>query len=304
MTTFNLLPVAAAAALVLTGSALAGDIPPIDTKAKKPDAAMISPANVRLDGKEAHGVRLADEWKKRPDRPHRSADGSVTYVFGATLPTLVCTPLEVCIIRLQAGEIVKDLHTGDAARWKISPASSGGGKDGETTHIVVKPVDAGLVTNLFITTNRRSYTIKLTSTQKDWMPVLAFDYPDDPASEWNAYRQANQYYAATLPTGENVAGLDFNFRLGGDDAPWRPQRVYSDGRKTYIQFASADFGGEAPALVALGDDGFWPFTKPAEQLVNYRVIGDRYVVDKVIGKAALITGVGFDQVRVTIERGE
>ena len=36
------------------------------------------------------------------------------------------------------------------------------------------------------------------------------------------------------------------------------------------------------------------------KLVNYRPIGDRYVVDKVIDRAALIQGVGSDQIKVTI----
>ncbi|MCC8943105.1 P-type conjugative transfer protein TrbG [Bradyrhizobium sp. Arg68] len=284
-------------------AATAAPVAAATTPEKLPVVRMVSPDQVRLDPKEAYGLRLANEWKNNPDRPRRSADGSVKYLFGATLPTLVCTPLEVCSIQLQPGEVVNDVHAGDTARWKITPATSGAGADA-TTFVVVKPTDAGLVTNLFITTDRRTYTIKLTSTQKDWIPVLSFDYPDDVNRAWAAYRsaQAKQINATTLPTGENLAGLDFNFRLRGDSPRWRPQRVYSDGHKTYIQFPSSDFGGEAPALVALGNDGGL-FSSPSEQLVNYRVIGDRYVVDKVLDRAALITGVGGDQVKVEIEHG-
>jgi P-type conjugative transfer protein TrbG len=268
-----------------------------------PQVRMVSPDRVYLDPKEVHGLRLANEWKTNPDKPRRSADGSVKYLFGATLPTLVCTPLQVCSIQLQPGEVVNDVHAGDTARWRITPATSGAG-DTATTFVIVKPTDAGLVTNLLITTDRRTYTIKLASTQKDWIPVLSFDYPDDVNRAWADYRaaQARHVNATTLPTGENLANLDFNFRIRGDNPRWRPQRVYTDGRKTYIQFASANFGGEAPALVALGSDGGL-FSRPSEQLVNYRVIGDRYVVDKVLDRAALITGVGRDQVKVVIERG-
>lgn len=268
-----------------------------------PSVRMVSPDRVYLDGKEAHGVAIANEWKNHPDRPRHSADGSVKYLFGATLPTLVCTPLQVCSIQLQAGEVVNDVHAGDTARWRITPATSGAG-EGATTFVIVKPTDAGLVTNLLITTDRRTYTIKLASTQKEWIPVLSFDYPDDVNRAWASYRaaQARQVNATTLPTGQNLANLDFDFRLRGDKPRWRPQRVYTDGSKTYIQFASADFGGEAPALVALGSDGGL-FSGPSEQLVNYRVIGDRYVVDKVLDRAALITGVGRQQVKVVIERG-
>ena len=38
------------------------------------------------------------------------------------------------------------------------------------------------------------------------------------------------------------------------------------------------------------------------QLVNYRMLDDRYVVDLVIDKAALIRGVGRHQERVEISR--
>lgn len=259
-----------------------------------PSVPFVSSERIYLDDKEAHGARLAQEWKTNPDRPRRGADGSVRYLYGATLPTLVCTPLQVCSIQLQPGEVVNDVHAGDTARWRITPAASG-----DTTFVIVKPTDAGLTTNLFITTDRRSYTIKLASTQKEWIPVLAFDYPDDVQRAWDAYRDRQQRHAVatTLPTGQNLAALDFGFRLRGDKPRWRPQRVYTDGQKTYIQFPSVNFGGEAPALVALGRG------RNATELINYRVVGDRYVVDQVVERAALITGVGRDQVRVTIERG-
>ncbi|EJD3148821.1 P-type conjugative transfer protein TrbG [Salmonella enterica] len=268
-----------------------------------PPIQMISPDRVPLDAKEAAGVRLANEWKKHPDRPRRGADGSVKYLFGATMPTLVCTPLQVCSIELQPGEVVNDVHAGDNARWKISPATTGSGANA-TTVIIVKPTDAGLVTNLTVTTDRRLYSIKLASTQRDWMPVLSFDYPDEIDRQWEAYRQrqAKTVYNNTMPTGQNLANLDFGFRMSGDSPSWKPVRVYSDGSKTYIQFPSSTFGGEAPALVALGNDGGL-FSSPSEKIVNYRVIGDRYVVDKVLDRAALITGVGSDQVKVKITHG-
>jgi len=262
-----------------------------------PPVPFTSSERIRLDAKEAHGARLAEEWKTHPDRPRTGADGRVYYLFGATLPTLVCTPMQVCSIQLQPGEVVNDVHAGDTARWRITPASSGSGANA-VTFVVVKPTDAGMTTNLFITTDRRSYTIKLASTQHEWIPVLAFDYPDDVRRAWAKHQdeQTRHVSATTLPTGENVAALDFNFKIIGGKSGSRPQRVYTDGQKTYIQFASANFGNNAPALVALGSG-------KREELINYRVIGDRYVVDQVIDKVALISGVGRKQKRVTIERG-
>ncbi|AHJ66173.1 Conjugal transfer protein TrbG [Granulibacter bethesdensis CGDNIH4] len=282
------------------------------TNASKPFAPLpavpfLSSNIVPLTEKEAYGLKLADEWKNHPDRPRRGGDGSVVYLYGATMPVLICTPLEVCSIRLQPGEIVNDVHTGDIARWRINPATSGSGGS-TTTFVVVKPTDSGLTTDLFITTTRRSYTIKLVSDQQRWIPILSFDYPDDIQAAWASYHQregeaqqasAANYARNTMPeTGQNLANLDFRFRLSGDNPSWIPLRVYTDGLKTYIQFPRAGFPNGAPALVALGEGG-WFHSAPTK-LVNYRVSGDRYVVDQVLHRAALITGVDGDQQRVII----
>jgi type IV secretion system protein TrbG len=55
--------------------------------------------------------------------------------------------------------------------------------------------------------------------------------------------------------------------------------------------------------VALANDGGW-FSSPTPQIVNYRVQGNRYVVDAVLDRAALISGVGSGQQRVVISRGD
>ncbi len=231
----------------------------------------------------------------------------MTYLFGATLPTMVCSPLAVCTIELEKGEKVNDVHSGDTARWRISPSTIGTGSD-QTTMVVVKPTDANLLTNLIVTTDKRAYMIKLVSTTSDWIPVLSFDYPQNLDAEWAAYRQkiASQKAATaatvrrnTIPNtgGQNVANLNFNYRISGDKTPWRPVRVYTDGHKTYIQFPSSSFPDGAPALVAL--------TSRSPVMVNYRLTGDRYVVDRVLYNAELVVGTGRTQqlVKITKTKG-
>lgn len=296
--------IAGFAASLIALPVFAQDVPALSPQGEVlPPLQMLSPDTVKLDAKEAEGLRLATKWKSNPDKPRTGPDGSVVYLFGATLPTLICSPLEVCTIILQPGEVVSDkVHVGDKARWKISPGTKGG-PDGETTLVIVKPTDAGLETSLTIPTDRRVYSIKLASKPKQWMPFLSFDYPDEMDRMWAEYsaKRAKSTYNNTMPTGQNLANLDFGFKIGGDNPSWKPVRVYSDGAKTYIQFASSAFGGEAPALVSIGNDGGL-FSSPSKKLVNYRPIGDRYVVDKVLEKAALIQGVGSDQIEVTITR--
>jgi type IV secretion system protein VirB9 len=135
------------------------------------------------------------------------------------------------------------------------------------------------------------------------MPLIGFNYPDDMERQWSAYQQRAAWASAasTLPSGQNIANLDFGFRLSGDDPAWRPLRVYTDGAKTYIQFPRAMAFGAAPALVGLDNGRHW-FSQRSRQMVNYRVTGDRYIVDSVLDRAELVSGVGGDQTRVLITR--
>ena len=303
------------------GVAVAGDAPirrTVPTGALAPTASwpqgapptprLVSTRNPALTARERRAVGLSQRWIANREMPTHGAEGTVMFAFGATLPSIVCAPLYVCDVALQPGEVVNDVNTGDKDRWDVVPATSGAGAV-QTTHVIIKPHDAGLATNVIVTTDRRTYVLKLLSRQADWMPRVAFTYPDDADRQWAAYRARQDAPRATghegasaaegggvLATGEALASLDFNFRVDGDRPRWRPVRVYTDGVKTYIQLPAAVATAEAPALVALGEDG-------GEQLVNYRMVGDRYVVDRVLDHAVLLTGVGRSQQRVEVTRG-
>ena len=303
---------AAASATVAPASVPAAPPTPAGTAAPaKPlaaEASMPPPVNLvapsaPLNTKEKHALGLSRRWRERSDAAQPSEDGVVRFLYGAGLPAVVCAPLQVCTVALQPGEIVNNINVGDSVRWKITPAFSGDSSTGRTTHLIIKPADAGLVSSLNVATNRRVYAIKLVSTQSDWMPLVAFNYPDDAQRQWAAYRQQVAFGSAAtdLPTGESLVNLDFGYRLSGDDPGWRPLRVYTDGAKTYIQFPPDVANASAPVLVGLADDGNW-FADPTTQMVNYRMQGDRYVVDRVLDRAALISGVGSGETRVVITR--
>ena len=291
------------------GQTRAPAVPPItqdQTVASAPLAPIpiINQAPVPLTPKEARGVALANRYAATRQMPVQGNNGAVVFLYGSTLPSVVCAPLYVCDIALQPGEVVNDVNIGDSVRWKVSPSVSGTGTD-KVTHVLVKPTDSGLTTDLIISTNLRTYTIKLVSTPHSWMPLVSFDYPDDLRRAWANYeqRQANYRAASVLPTGQSLASLDFNYRLGGDDPAWKPLRVYSDGQKTYIQMPPTISSGDLPALVALGRGGGL-FSSAPTQIVNYRIEGDTYVVDKVLDRAELISGVGGDQEQVTITHSQ
>ena len=173
--------------------------------------------NPPLTAKEKQGVAYGKQWKGNRDKPARGADGAVVYVFGATLPTIVCAPLYVCDLVLEAGEAVKSVNVGDSVRWQIAPAEQGAG-EAQITHIIIKPTDVGLLTNMVITTDRRAYMIKLVSRAEDWMPRVSFEYPGEARASWSDYRaqrDREQEARAAAPV-EPSGPLDFGYRLSGD----------------------------------------------------------------------------------------
>lgn len=245
-----------------------------------------------LDGNEARGTNLSGQWQSGQGIVTRGADGKVIFLYGEVQPSVVCSPLQVCDIELQAGEIVRDVLLGDTVRWKVEPATSGPAS-AQHVHLIVKPSEPGLVTSMVVTTSRRTYHIRLTSHQRDYMARVGFDYPEDVSAR---FAKINARMEASIVPGAGLAAdqLDFGFRMSGS-ARWKPTRIYSDGLKTYIQFPSALSGQDAPVLfVVSGGENL---------IVNYRMNGTMMVVDYHIDRAMLISGVGRKQQKITIRRG-
>ena len=76
----------------------------------------------------------------------------------------------------------------------------------------------------------------------------------------------------------------FDYRIIGGDQNMRPIRVVDDGKKTYLQMTPNAAARELPALVIVGPKG--------PEMVNYRVKGDMYIVDRLFERGALILGAG------------
>jgi type IV secretion system protein VirB9 len=207
-------------------------------------------------------------------------------------------------VELQEGEMVNSIHLGDTVRWTVEPAITGSGAT-EIQHVVIKPRDVGLETTLLVATNRRTYRFKLRSTRTEYMAAIGFSYPEDQLAKWEAVRtrQVRERQEQTIPqTGEYLGNLSFDYSVVGE-ASWKPVRVYNDGVKTIMQMPGSMAQTEAPTLLVVRKDG-GVFTDDETVLVNYRVQGDRYIVDTVFDKAILIAGVGSNQDRVTVIRGK
>jgi type IV secretion system protein TrbG len=259
---------------------------------------------------------VAHQWEAGVGTPTPGPDGRVLYVFGQGMPVMVCAPLRVCAVELQPGEHLQSQpQIGDSRRWEITPVMSGSGVD-QTPLLVVKPIEAGLETDLIIPTDRRTYVVRLISDATRFISRLAFQYPADDRAKWATFQaqqdaatrdaeavaeqkrgledQAKDKQAGVLPMSENALdNLYFDYKLSGDPA-YRPEHVLDDGQHTYLIYPNDGRFRELPTLLML--------VNGKTELVNFRVDGTRYIVDRLVDKAILVVGVGKKQTRVTITR--
>ena len=205
-------------------------------------------------------------------------------VVGALL-RLYTAPERVSAIALQPGETLISVAAGDTVRWVIGDTTSGSGP-GRRTHILVKPSAVGLSTNLVITTDRRVYHVQVESTARTAMAGISWTYPAD---ELLAVRRGEGAADSAPLAGVAVETLDFGYRIEGDDPPWRPVRAFDDGSQVFIEFPSTLPQGEAPPLFVSGAGG-------RTELVNYRLRGRYYVVDRLFSAAELRLGERRQQV--------
>ena len=200
-------------------------------------------------------------------------------------------------IKLQEGETLSDMGAvaaGDTVRWIIGEAASGSGAS-KRTHILVKPTDPGIVTNLVINTNRRTYHVELRSTPSTYMASVTWSYPQDELIAIQARgAEAVAQEATRIANGLDAEKLNFAYRVSGERPAWRPVQVFDDGKKSYILFPKAVAQSELPPLFLLGENG-------QAELVNYRVSGRYMIVDRLFDRAELRLGTRKQQI-VRIER--
>ena len=213
-----------------------------------------------------------------------------------TLYQVYAAPMRITDIALEPGEhILGQPASGDVVRWLLAigkSISSGV----EQSHIYLKPTRPDLETNLAINTDRRSYLLELRSYTDTYMAAVVWRYPEDELARVGA--QASEL-ATAQKNASPVVGIDalnFNYTIQVvQGAPaWTPLQCFDDGRRTFVRFPPAMLVREAPALFVLRDR--------ETQLVNYRVKGDTYVIDRLIDSAELRVG-QQDQEIVRILRG-
>jgi len=270
-----------------------------------------SPPHAELNAAAVSAAEVSRQWEAGVATPTPGTDGRVVYIFGQGMPVMVCAPLRVCAIELQAGEHLESQpQIGDSRRWEITPVLSGSGLD-ETPLLIVKPIEAGLETDLIVSTDRRTYVFRLISDPTRFVSRLAFQYPGEDAAKWATFQarqdaarhdaeavveQAREKdkRAGVVPMAENALdNLYFDYKSNGDLA-YRPQQVFDDGQHTYLIYPNDGRFRELPTLLIQ--------VNGKSELVNFRVDESRYIVDRLFDKAILVVGVGKKQTRVTITR--
>lgn len=114
------------------------------------------------------------------------------------------------------------------------------------------------------------------------MAALSWTYPQDEMIAIRR-RQAAAEAARPVASGLAVEQLNFGYSVTGDRPAWRPLRAFDDGRQTFVEFPATVGVVEAPPLFVVGDRG-------DVQLVNYRMAGRFYVVDRLFDAAELRLG--------------
>ena len=270
-----------------------------------------SPPHADLNAAGISAAEVSRLWETSVSMPTPGPNGKVVYIYGQGMPVLVCAPLRVCAIELEVGEhLQSEPQLGDSRRWEITPVLSGSGLD-ETPILIVKPIEAGLETDLIVPTDRRTYVIRLVSDPTRFVSRLAFQYPDEDRAKWADFearqneakrnaesiaeeRRANDKKDGVLPMGENaVDRLYLDYKMTGDEH-LRPDHVFDDGQHTYLIYPNDGRFRELPTLLLV--------VNGKTELVNFRVDGSRYIVDRLFDKAVLVVGVGKKQTRVTITR--
>jgi P-type conjugative transfer protein TrbG len=210
------------------------------------------------------------------------SDGALYQVYAA--------PGEITDIALEAGEQLVGsgpVAAGDTVRWVIGSTESGAGL-AKRTHILLKPTQPNLTTNLVINTDRRTYHLELRSDDKTYIASVSWAYPQDQLIALRGQNAAAEA-VAPLATGVDVNALSFRYRLEGDNPAWKPLRAFDDGKQVFIEFPSGIPQGEMPPLWVIGPQG-------EGQMVNYRVRGSYMIVDRLFAAAELKLGADPQQV--------
>ncbi|AQR63170.1 hypothetical protein BZG35_17085 [Brevundimonas sp. LM2] len=191
-------------------------------------------------------------------------------------------PLRVTALTLAPGETVSAKAAGDTVRWQIGESQSGAGSS-TRTHVLIKPLQTGLETNLVITTSQRVYLLTLRSGAADaFNAAVAWDYGAAGSAPLDPISDGLPPVDVSVVSPQGIPDTRYRIEPRGRAPRWTPTAVLNDGVRTFITLSSDAETDEAPALfVRSGED---------LQLVNYRQAEGVLIVDRLFDEAELRLG--------------
>lgn len=177
-------------------------------------------------------------------------------------------------IVMQPGEKIGYVGGGDTLRWVLSKSTVGTGRSG-VEHLYIKPIQNGLNTNLIINTDRRSYQINIASGNY-YNPSVTWIIEQE-INDFKRSKQIDNYLKI------NPKNLNFDYKFNKKNEPWAPVQIFDDGRKTYLKMKQEVFSTDMPAFFILDKKG-------EIVLVNYRVLKNTYIIDRVFERGQLVVG--------------
>lgn len=269
--------------------------------------------------------------------------GLVTFAYGSGIPTVVCALLELTDLAFEKGESILSVQLGDSVRWNIESAISGSAND-SVEHLIVKPLEAGLKTSMLITTDRRTYHIRLKSTEADFMPAVVFSYPnslklpskkhygDDSYLQYTSNYDSNEDHNdcsetnSSLKNYSSVQNVSYegnsrpalnvaatyndstqrrNYNYSVDgDSKIIPQNVYDDGKRTFIVMNNPINSSYLPVLQEISLESFLFFGEDKTNTINFTYFDNTFVVDGIYSHLRLISKNGEEKQSADVVRLE
>ena len=175
-------------------------------------------------------------------------------------------------IQLAQNETIETISMGDTISWQMIPSGN---------RIFLKPTGADATTNMTLITNQRIYFFELhAKTAADINdPGLVFTvkflYPES--------SDITNFSKISVPSGPDLKHpekYNFKYTISGSENI-SPIQIFDDGEFTYFQFKNKNIS--IPGFFeVLSDD--------TEALVNYQVVGNYIVLEKVTSKLTLRHG--------------
>ncbi len=199
----------------------------------------------------------------------KTLESNVIYLPCYKEASISCQPLLLTDIRLLPGETILSLNAGDTARWLFQVMVSNTDAD-PLTHVLVKPKESHLKTNLIIATNRRTYHINLVSNEEaKGSSIVAFSDGKKTFCNEEEHTRVDSHYEVKIPHFQKIPS-------------WAPYCVYNDGVSVYIHMRHLQQNA-APNFYVLND-------QQHPLVVNYVTTSYGYRIDELFAKGLLRVG--------------